>query len=143
MKKIEFSNPQEVVDYLESTALRTGLEAAEFQKEVIFNTVQEAVNESDEPQELDPDDFDYAEVAEGVVGDYMEDVVIVYKGKELNVADPDGIFYLAGVALSWLYSCFEYDEDEEEATNTDGWLMSDAVKNYAWGYLAAMEKYID
>ena len=141
MKKLEFNNSQQVVDYLINTALPAALNTAEFQKEVIFNTVQEGVNESDEPEELDPDDFDYSEYADGTIGEYMEEVVIVYKGKELSLNDPNGINYMAGVEFSWLYGCFEYDE--KEATNADGWKISDAVKYYAWGYLAAMEKYID
>lgn len=137
MKKIEFTHPQQVVDYLVNTALPAALNVAEFQKEVIFNTAQETVDNSDEPEELDPDDFDYANAAYGEVGEYMEEVVIVYKGKELSLNDPNGIFYMAGVAFSWLYGCFEYDE--KEATNKEGWKMSEAIKNYAWGYLAAME----
>ena len=65
---------------------------------------------------------------------------IVYNGKQLSLNDCGGVCWIAGCGLEWLYGCFEYDEDLEDAQNSDGWYVRDAASWYADGYFAALTK---
>lgn len=75
-------------------------------------------------------------VAELAIEDLQ--TTIVYNGKQLSLNDGDGVCWLAGCALEWLYGCFDYDEDMEDAQNSDGWYVSDTARWYADGYFAAL-----
>jgi hypothetical protein len=77
-------------------------------------------------------------VAELAIEDLQ--TTIVYNGKQLSLNDGDGVCWLAGCGLEWLYGCFEYDEDNCDAQNSDGWYVSDTARWYADGYFAALTK---
>lgn len=63
---------------------------------------------------------------------------IVYNGKQIALNNGDGVCWIAGCSLGWLYSCFEYDEDNGDAQNSDGWYVCDTASWYADGYFAAL-----
>lgn len=144
MKTKEFTNPNDLVDWLAGGYLSNWLEALEENKDLIIEGEKEAVEDSDDEVEFDPKNVDVSQIVNGTIGDptnnfvmiHPEEVKVLFNGKEIPLYGDNSIFWLSECDLSWYYSCFTYDDWNEESTNEDlGFTVENAVRFYAQGYL--------
>lgn len=147
MKTKEFTNPNDLVEWLAGSYLSEWMTALETNKELIIDGAREAYEDQEEKEEeeFDPDSVDLLDIVEGTVGDpennfvmvKPEEVKVLLNGKEIPLHGDNSVFWLSECGLGWIYTCFEYSKEEDEYINDDlGFSISDAVRFYAQGWLS-------
>lgn len=145
METKEFTKADELVEWLAGSYLAEWQSCLATNYDVLIQEAEEAAAEAGEDEEeVDVEDTLYID---GSVGDpnneYVKirpkDYQVFLNGKEIPLYGEKSIFWLSECGLEWIYTCFTYDKGADEYKNVDlDFSISDAVRFYAQGYLAAM-----